>query len=137
MSIGDENRKWLLDNGFAYSPGFSDVKFFTHGMEVYCWPDGSLDVSVSATVRDLSQLKRIIEAIREQSAESQSGEDFAKWREDVRRHKLYPQLLDAELEHAWRLSMQHGPANCWAGTTGELARVIRLLLIEIVLGEGQ
>lgn len=59
--------------------------------------------------------------------------DFTAWRARVRRDWCHCGLTDADLAEAWRLSMQHGPTHCWTGTVGGLARMVRLLLVELVM----
>jgi len=43
----------------------------------------------------------------------------------------YPALSAAERQAAFEWTCRFGPGNCWTGTTGEAAIIIRSLLLEL------
>lgn len=44
---------------------------------------------------------------------------------------LYPPLTAAEKQAAFEWTCKYGPGNCWTGTTGAAAIIIRSLLLEL------
>lgn len=45
----------------------------------------------------------------------------------------YLPLTAAEKQAAWEWTCKFGPGNCWTGTTGAAAMLIRRLLVEVEL----
>ncbi len=44
----------------------------------------------------------------------------------------YDRLTEADFIYAFQWTTKHGPPNCWTGTSGTAALIIRHLLAEIV-----
>lgn len=57
--------------------------------------------------------------------------EFQKWCGEITSSGR-ERLTNDQLVEAWRETNKHGPPNCWTGTTGGMARLARLLLVEIV-----
>lgn len=57
--------------------------------------------------------------------------EFHKWCREIAASGR-ERLTDDQLAEAWRETNKHGPPNCWTGTTGGIARLARMLLVEIV-----
>jgi hypothetical protein len=66
-----------------------------------------------------------------------SNDDFYDhWRKCVvTNYEDYDRMTDDELQQAFLWTTRHGPPNCWTGTIGHAAMLIRRLLAEVLRHE--